>query len=524
MPNLFNSPDTQKANEIAQNLKNQIDLLQQIGLPGVKDIPKLLWKRIQAMILTDHQIAKKILMISGSAYKPSISEERAQFMVYGKVYYKNGRLFDNDRQDPNCLATPGAKNNREQHFYFAPPLDVNTLIIKDIEAKIKELKEKLLQLGNVLGAFMIALIEAIAVIVVSLIALVSSIIILPFGSGIPTAITAVLTMIRTIKSLQEKSAELMPLLDITDIMSLVLPKAGEVIVSALNVIFQFITTIIGILTSILGLLGKVLEALGLAKKTMDEQTMEVDPSAKDTNLEPGESTKLDAGPSGGGWNYDYQWTDDQGNVISTKKSPTVTPEKTTTYTVKLTDKTTGETKTNTVRVKIRPIPTETGGNNGTNTTTVTTRGGGSSTSGGSGIGGSGSNGSSGGGATTTSSTTGGGSVTTTSTTGGGGKTTTSTTAGKGTTTTSTTVSPMTTTTTTTIFPYNYAVKYFTCGDCILRDTFNISSNNIYTVGKYYKFTHSTWGSGTIQIQGTGGIGIEYSSLGTDYTTCTAACI
>ena len=474
----WNTPDVANAGDAAQKLKDQIDKLQEIGLPGVKDIPKMLWDRIQSMILTEHQIAKKMLMISGSLYKPGISEEDAQLIVYGKVYYKDGKLYDNDKLDPNCLATPGHKNNRAEHFYFSPPLDENNPIIKNIKAKIKELKEKLMQLGNVVGAFVVALIEAIAVIVVSLISLVSSLIIMPFGSGIPTALTAVQTMMRTIKSLQEKSAELLPLLDITDLMGLILPKAGQSIVAALDVIFGFIAGIIGGLTSILGLLDKVVSALKIAKKKSDEQKMDVDPSAKDTNLESGESTKLDAGPSGGNWDYNYEWTDDQGNLISTEKTPSVSPNKTTTYTVKLTDKTSGEIKTSNVKVKVRPVQANVGT---TNTTTFKTTPapdiGSEGNVGGRGLGGG--RGNSGG--------------------------------------------IETTTTTTGAFQYNYAVKYFTCNDCILRDTFKISSMNPYTVGRYYKFTHSTFGAGAIQIQGLSDSGPEYSSLGPDYATCAAAC-
>lgn len=384
----FNSVDMDAIKKLRDNLTEKINKLQGLGLPGVKDIPNAVWTMIQGqLLLSPRQISKKLLMIQGSKFQKGdntsfikpITEEDAQLMVYGKVYYQDGKLYDKDYntsawvyyKDSNyddssisCIAHPSEED------YF-PPINTENPMFQKAIAIVKELKEGLLQLGIKLGEFLVALPSTIATIVVSLVALVSSLIILPIGAGIPPALTAVQTMIAAIKELQAKSAAFLPLLKILEIMGLIMPKAGQVIIAQIQAIFEIILGIISALLSILGLLDAVMKLLGLAKKAMDEQTMEAEPRANDPNLESGESTKLDAGPSGGNWNYNYEWTDDQGNIVSTEKSPTVTPGKTTTYTVKITDKTSGEVKENDVKIKVRPGPESTGTETKTTTKTTT---------------------------------------------------------------------------------------------------------------------------------------------------------
>lgn len=339
----FNSVDISSISKMKDELETKITNLQELGLPGIKDIPKTLWKNlIEPKLLTPRQVAKKILIIQGQGFE--LSEEDAQIIVYGKAYYKNGKLYDNDKKDPACVAKPGDED-------YESPIDENHPMWKKVEGMFKELKDKLVQLGIKLGEFLIALPAAIISIATSLIALVSSIIILPFGSGIPTALTAVQTMVSTLKSLQSKTAELLPLLAIIDMIALLLPKEAQAVVAQINVIFAIILTIITSLLAILGLLEKVTSALGKAKKKMDEQSMELDCKVEPSNVNKGDTVKLSATATGGDWNFNYKWTDQYNNVIGNTNLVSIAVQSTTTFNCIATDGK-GTIKRSSVKVKV----------------------------------------------------------------------------------------------------------------------------------------------------------------------------
>jgi hypothetical protein len=351
----FNSPDVDFVKRSAEDAKNKINKLQEIGLPGIKEIPKKIWREIQKMILTERQIAKKFLMMQGKLMNIpgnfQMSEEDAQLMVYGKLYYKNGKLYDNDKKDPACVATPGDEDNRNPAFYFVAPIIETHPLWEKITGMIKELKEKLIQLGIKIGEFIAALPRAIIQIVTSLIALVSAAIILPFGAGIPTAITAVQTMVETLKDLQSKTADILPLLVVVDIIGLVLPPQAQSLIVLLNAVILIILGIVSGLTAILGLLGKVLSKLGSKKKDMDTQSLKVESKAEPSTINKGESAKISASATGGNWEFSYQWTDSNGNIVSKEAETTVTPQRTTTYNCTARD-TSGTVKQSSVTVKV----------------------------------------------------------------------------------------------------------------------------------------------------------------------------
>ena len=398
----FNSPNMDTIKKIQEDLASKITTLQSIGLPGIKDIPVAIWNIvIGQFLLSPRQIAKKKLMIQGSkvqkgdntSFNKPISEEDAQLIIYGKIYYKNGKLYDkdydisawscwykNDNYDDShlsCIAQPTDED-------FFPPIDDSSPLWQYAIELVKGIERDLGQLGIRLAEFIMSIPAIIATIVISLVALVSSLIILPIGAGIPPALTAVKSMITAIKEFQAKIAVFLPYMDILERLAMAISKFGQTIISQLQAVFAILAGILGTVTGVLDLLNSVTEALAAAEKILNDQQMEAEPVANDANLESGESTKLDAGPSGGGWNYNYQWTDDSGNVISTDRKATVSPEKTSNYTVKLTDKTTGETKTSDIKVKVRPAPeTKTGDGGGTTiTTTKAPSGGGTGPSGG----------------------------------------------------------------------------------------------------------------------------------------------
>jgi uncharacterized protein (TIGR02145 family) len=390
----FNSPDTNEIKKVIEDTKNKLVKLQSIGLPGIKDIPDTIWQIIVATcLLSPRQISKKLLMNQGSQYatgwfpgSPPITEEQAQFIVYGKIFKKNGKLWDRDYlltswvwykdssyNDSNidCVAHPDEED-------YSPPLERDHPMFQNAIKMVKDCKDDLKQLGIKVAEFILALPDAIATIIISLVSMVSSLIILPPGAGVPTAITAVKTMLKTLKDLQARVEVFLPLLGALETLSLIIRKECQSIISKIIAIIKIILTILSILDFILGLFNKVVEALAKLIKKNDESAanMQVEPVANDGNLEMGESTKLDAGPSGGNWDYNYQWVDENGNVISTDRKATVSPEKSTNYTVKLTDKATGQIKESKVRVKVRASEENVNdiGTSGTNGISGTTSG------------------------------------------------------------------------------------------------------------------------------------------------------
>lgn len=316
---VYNSPDVSSLQKSKDDLQSKITKLQGTGLPSTKDVAQTLWTNlIEPKLLTQRQISKKMLMMAGQTYVPPMSEEDAQLIVYGKIYYKNGKLYDNDKIDPACVSKPGDED-------YMPPFDENHPMWKKIKDMIKKFKDDLIQLGIKLGEFLFMLPAAIVNITLSLTSLVSSAVILPFGAGLPTALSAVQTMIQTLKQLQSKTAEILPLLAIVDVISLLLPKEAQAAVAQLNLIIGIFFGIVTTLTTILGLLDNVTSALKKSKDKSDSQKIKIETKADPPSVKVNEQTKLTATVTGGDWNYTYQWIDSAGNVVGTDSEITITP-------------------------------------------------------------------------------------------------------------------------------------------------------------------------------------------------------
>lgn len=335
----FNSPpghDDMKNKKT--ELKDKINKLQEIGLPSTKDIGKQIWENmISPKLLTPRQIAKKMLLLQGQKMNPPLTEEDAQLIVYGKVYYKDGELYDNDwvedlyssstlkkfyknkpEGDIACVSLPSDED-------YEPPVDETHPLWQKIENMLNEIKDGLLQLGIKLGEFLFALPQAFAVMITSLIALVSSLVILPFGSGLPSALTAVQTMIAALKSLQQKTAEILPLIAIIDVISLILPKEAQAVIVQINVVIGIFMGILTTLIAVLGILDTVMSAFKSSKETMDNQELKIEPKIENVIVSTPtgnvDGIKLSANATGSDWGatpgkpFVYQWKDPNNNVI-----------------------------------------------------------------------------------------------------------------------------------------------------------------------------------------------------------------
>jgi hypothetical protein len=342
---MADSPNIDSLIETKTKLEEEIKNLQAIGIPNPADaIINMLESK--GLILTKRQISKKFLILSSQKFNPPMTEDDAQLFIYGKVYYKDGKLFDNDKADPACVAQPGDED-------YQPPIDIdNHPLCQKIQKMINDFLDSLKQFGAKLGEFIVAIPKAIVTIATSLIAMVSSAIILPFGSGIPAALTAVQTMMATISELQAKIAQFLPFINpIVDAVGLVLDKIGQMIISLLNTIFGAVSKIVGALNAVLGLLGPVMALFSSTKKKSDEQKIAVEAKADPTEVDKGQSVKLSATASGGDWSFKYEWTDSNGSVVSNEAEATITPSFPSMYKCKVIDGK-GSIAESTVKVKV----------------------------------------------------------------------------------------------------------------------------------------------------------------------------
>lgn len=372
----FNVPDIDSIMSKKNDAISKINDIQEVGLPGVKDLATTIWKQIVArFLLSPRQIIKKLIMLSSDKFNTGwfpgngpMTERDAQIMVYGKEYYRNGKLYDKDYEttawvyydgsnydDSNipCVSHPGDED-------YHPPLSKDNPFWQDLMKMVDRFKKAIKQLAIKLGEFLVALPQIIITIAVSLISLVSSIIILPFGAGIPTALTAVNTVLKAIKDLQAKVSELLPPIeDLMDAIGIILPKSAQPIINLIMGIFSILVGIIGALGAIIGIFGKIQDALSKLTKKSEEQEMKVKTKADPSVVDDGEETTLNAEVTGGSWDYDYEWSGPSG-VVGREQSVTLEPEfppqkgllkPRVTYTCKATDRESGDTQESKVTVK-----------------------------------------------------------------------------------------------------------------------------------------------------------------------------
>jgi hypothetical protein len=139
---------------------------------------------------------------------------------------------------------------------------------------------------------------------------------MPFGAGIPTAMNAILSMVNSIKILQAKFAEILPLLAGISIIGLLLPKELQDIIAKITSLFEVIAGIIAAMLSILGLIDIIMKLFRKTEKKMKSIPVTVKAKANPVSVKQNEKTILTVEVSGGDYDYIYEWTDANGVVIA----------------------------------------------------------------------------------------------------------------------------------------------------------------------------------------------------------------
>lgn len=267
------------------------------------------------------------------------TEMTAHWIVYGKFLYDdNGKLIDNEILYPECV---GPDENEDPRINFMtddfPILDQVKQMKDELVRSVKQLRIKVGEIKSVAKDIPSQLILAIT-------ALASAVVIFPFGSGVPPAVSAVKNLLSSIQSLQTRVSQLLNLLKPLAYLEYLLSdedaeKAIAVVDKIMKIIFvpiKAIEIMIETLVSpVMSLIPKV-PGVDTDAEPIEAEDITVKPSDK---IDPGTEITLDVNPSKGSWQYNYMWTSTPSGFKSTDKTVKTIPPYTIKFHCKISDKT-----------------------------------------------------------------------------------------------------------------------------------------------------------------------------------------
>lgn len=317
--------------------------------------------------LTNRQIAKKLLMFGGNiagqklsqinivgdlgindltGMETTLDEETAHFIVYGKpMMFVGGKLIDNEITNPECVRT-SKDNDLDPRI---KTLAEDSVILNDIKQIKKEVKDSVASFRMKSGEIIQASKELIPQISISLIALASSVVILPFGSGLPAAVSSVRNLLASITALQTRMSQFLTLLYPLRYLSILLntdTRYGEknyydLVVNEINKIFSLIEAPLIAINTTLNLVTSVMNSIpkipGQDPDTPAEG-VEADLKATSEHINRGEEVTLEVNATKGSWEYNYFWSSIPSGFIANTKKVTIRPYDTTKYYVRVSDK------------------------------------------------------------------------------------------------------------------------------------------------------------------------------------------
>lgn len=274
-------------------------------------------------MLSDREVMKKLLKQGGSiggdipGQSVGMSEEIAHWTVYGKY-----------PTDPNPTTPDLTKT----------AIKDNHPMMENIKSMKSELKTTLSQLGQKTQEIFAATKQLITDIIQAIITLASSAVVMPFGAGVPTGLSAVMSIFSSLQAFQTKLMQVIPLLKpLTNVAILVNSEKAEplanAIIKALGAISDPLSLIDGLLDKLSIIGGKVASAQEETKNVK----LEITNSNPIVTPETPEST-LTAVATQGTWEYTYKWTSNKDTTfLSTDQQIIVSPGVTTKYTCEVTD-------------------------------------------------------------------------------------------------------------------------------------------------------------------------------------------
>lgn len=303
-----------------QTLMEQIDLLSNKSIDLSKNLSfsPLSNPLSEDIQFPDDRIIIKYIIISSSPDK--ISEEDAHFLSYG-------------HKDTNSLEV-----NKE----FAIPDEHPKMIWirdkkKEVNLALKQIGGKIIDLTSAITILNIQIGSAVATIG-------SSAVILPFGSGLPTAFSALMSIFASLENFLTKVNEIVPLILVLNVLPSLLPKtpngpSPETIIIPIITSLRTINTLLNTL---------ILTTAGI---TALKRIIPIPPGSKDLDgndtpfkeievkfeqkVLPNRFIEIEAIPSNGSWKYvKYNWlSSDKDEIINTNEK-----------TIKIKMKSKGDTK------------------------------------------------------------------------------------------------------------------------------------------------------------------------------------
>jgi len=291
----------------------------------------------------------------------SIDANLAHLIVYGKFMYDaNGRLVDNEILFPDCVASDGEGQGESG----ITNMSIDFPLMQWIRDAKKEFKFAIAALRIKAGELGQAFIDMQFQLVLAVTTLASAATILPPGSGLPTALSAIKAIPTTLMAFQTRIMQLIPYLKPLSYLKVLIPvDKVDAAIAPINVVLNLIKrpfAIVDIILTLVTVLTGATPPVPGADGVTPPDPMEVKPTAEPNNLPLGNPDKtvvqLKANASKGSWQYVYQWSSDPFGFVSSKSDPTVIPKVTTKYICKVADKQdTSNVVTSSVTVNVQVI-------------------------------------------------------------------------------------------------------------------------------------------------------------------------
>lgn len=327
-----------EAEKLNKNIKDLNKLHDEISKK--LSLPIISFDNIESKFLTNRQIMKKVIMYGGdiSGVPPdidsnksfTISEKSAQEIVYGTTLVGNdGSFLDNEEIYDNIVDYDKTmiKDNHPMLIWIENTKEEVKKSIDELSIKSGEIVQASVQLG----------VESAA----AFITIGSSVAILPFGAGVPTAFSAILSVFSNLQSFQTKINQIIPILKPLTFISILIPNVDSFLIP----VNLAVTTIMGALTptyKIIDILDEVKKLLPIPSgigKPGDEiyspaKTIKLDITK--TQVSKNGNITLTVNATEGTWNYSYSWTSNDTSFHSTEKTIIVSPVENT-YLITVTD-------------------------------------------------------------------------------------------------------------------------------------------------------------------------------------------
>jgi hypothetical protein len=242
------------------DLKKKTDKFEKSQVKGLA-------KKIQDMMMTDGQIAKKIISIKS----PKMTDDELNLLVYGKDLkkelgakykaWKSEKEKEEEVKKEEESEPKSKKEKRKKEKKLFKPLPKDSPVYDEVKKVKTDIKEKLL-MWEEKGKLLKKEITQFGVLVGSTISA-AIVIAAPVSFNVPGAITLTLTLLNAFNQLQQRIMDFVPLLKIVDLIRFVLPD--DQLNKITGPLMGFVTIVLGI-SEMINKISNALPKMSDAKK------------------------------------------------------------------------------------------------------------------------------------------------------------------------------------------------------------------------------------------------------------------